>query len=177
MRQLKVIPATLLLGALLAGCGNDDSSTASPTEAATSGASASASRGETVLDGTYAKSVTVTDAKSAGIGDEDFLRSNFGDDGPTTISFKFEGNRWTLFVTPSGGAAEPGDVGSIKYDEHGDAVLTSESEGCPGCTYVYDWQLEGNQLTLTIVGHESSDPPEGLAIVRFVTEGVFASQS
>lgn len=177
MRQLKVIFAALLLGALLAGCGSDESTTLNPTEAATSGAPASASGGETVPDGTYAKSVTVTDAKTAGIRDEDFLRNNFGDDGSTTMSFKFEGDRWTLFVTPSGGAPEPGDLGSMKYDEHGDVVLTSESEGCPGCIHAYDWHLDGNQLTLTIVEHESSDPPEDLAIVRFVTEGVFASQS
>ena len=112
-----------------------------------------------------------------GITDKEFLRNNFGEDGKTTFVYKFAGDRWTLFVTPGGGAPEPGDGGPLTYDEQGDVVLTSESDGCRGCVYIYDWQLDGDVLTLTIVGHESSDGPEGLVVVRFVTEGVFMRQS
>ncbi len=56
-------------------------------------------------------------------------------------------------------------------------MLTSESDGCGACKYSYHWQLDGNALTLTIVGHESSDSPEDLALVRFVTEGVYTRQA
>ena len=55
--------------------------------------------------------------------------------------------------------------------------MTSESDGCPGCVYTYDWSLVGDELTLTLVGHESTDTPEDVVIVRFVTEGAFTRQT
>ena len=39
--------------------------------------------------------------------------------------------------------------------------MTSASDGCPGCVYTYDWALVGDELTLTLVGHESTDSPRG----------------
>jgi hypothetical protein len=172
MRQPKVTFAALLLAAVLAACGSDDSSKSDPAQPKESPTAAQASNGETIPDGSYAKTVTVADAEEAGITDQGFLGSNFGDDGSSTFTFKFGGDRWTQFVAPSDGAPEPGDLGSLTYDGNGDVVMTSESEGCPGCTFVYDWQLDGDELTLTIVEPESSDP-----IVRFVTEGQFVRQS
>jgi hypothetical protein len=177
MRHRHLILVALLLDALLLGCGDDDSHTAAPAEPASSPTSASASSAATIPDGTYAKSVTVADAKAVGITDEEFLSNNFGADGKTTLSYKFGADRWTEFVTPGGGAPEPGDGGPLTYDEQGHAVLTSESDGCGACIYVYDWQFDGNAVTLTIVGHESSDGPEDLALVRFVTAGVFTRQA
>ena len=64
----------------------------------------------------------------------------------------------------------------MTYDEQGNAVLTSESDGCGACVYTYDWQLDDDALTMTVVGHESSDGPEDLVLVRFVTEGVYTRQ-
>lgn len=177
MRHPHLILIGLLLEALLVGCGDDDSQTATPGEPASSVTSTSASSASTIPDGNYAKSVTVADAGAVDITDEEFLGNNFGEDGTTTFTYKFTGDRWTLFVTPGGGAPEPGDGGPLTYDEQGNAVLTSESEGCGACVYIYDWQFDGNALTLTIVGHESSDGPEGLAVVRFVSEGVYVSQA
>ena len=65
----------------------------------------------------------------------------------------------------------------MTYDEQGNAVLTSESDGCGACVYTFDWQLDDTKLTLTMVGHDSSDGPEDLVAVRFVTEGVYLRQS
>ncbi len=177
MRHPHLILVALLLEALLVGCGDDDSQTATPAQPANSATSAPASSAATIPDGDYARSVTVADARAIGITDEEFLSNNFGEDGSTTLTYKFGDDRWTLFVTPGGGAPEPGDGGPMTYDEQGNAVLTSESDGCGACIYIYDWQLDGNALTLTIVGHESSDGPEDLALVRFVTEGVYTLKS
>ena len=55
--------------------------------------------------------------------------------------------------------------------------MTSASDGCPGCVYTYDWSLDGEELTLTLVGHDSTDSPEDVVIVRFVTEGAFTRQA
>ena len=111
MRHLHLILAALLLEALLVGCGHDDSKTSASAEPASSATSAPASNAATIPDGNYAKSVTVADAKALGITDQGFLSSNFGEDGKTTLTYKFGGDRWTLFVTPGGGAPEPGDGG------------------------------------------------------------------
>ena len=176
MRHLHLILVAVLLEFLLVGC-DDDSKTASSAEPATAGSSAPAPPGSAIPDGTYAKSVTTADARARGITDQEFLRNNFGDNGKTTLTYKFADDRWTLFVTPGGGAPEPGDGGPMTYDEHGDAALTSESDGCGACVYTYDWQADDTKLTLTLVGHESSDGPQDLVMVRFVTEGVYTRQS
>ncbi len=176
MRHLHLIVAALLLEALLIGCGGDGTRTPASAEPATAASSLPAPSAASIPDGTYAKSVTVADARALGITDQEFLSNNFGQDGSTTLTYKFGGDRWTQFVTPGGGAPEPGDGGPMTYDQQGNAVLTSESDGCGACVYIYDWQLDGDQLDLTIVGHESSDGPEDLVLVRFVTEGVYTRQ-
>jgi hypothetical protein len=177
MRHLHIFLVVLLLEALLVGCGGDDSQTATPADSTVSASSAPARSGTTIPDGAYAKPVTVAEAKAMSITDEEFLHNNFGDDGTTTFTYKFADDRWTLFVTPGGGAPEPGDGGPLTYDEEGNAVLTSESEGCGACVYIFDWQLDDSKLTLTMVGHDSSDGPEDMVAVRFVTEGVYLRQS
>lgn len=172
MRALKITLAALPLAALLSGCGSEEPSKAGgePTKTASSTPAATT---KTIPDGDYQKSVTVADAKAAGITNEDFLQGNFAAGGATTLTFRFADGRWTLFVALSGGAPEPGDLGSLTYDEEGNAVMTSESEGCPGCVTAYKWQVDGSRLTLTLVEHNASDAPEDLAAVRFITEGVF----
>ncbi len=177
MHHLRLIIVSLLLETLLIGCGDDDSQTAGSGEPASSSASVPASSAPTIPDGIYAKSVTVADAEAVGITDEEFLSNNFGEDGETTLSYKFGDDRWTEFVAPSGGAPQPGDGGPMTYDQHGNVVLTSESDGCGACVYTYAWQLDADALTLTIVGHESSDGPEDLVLVSFVTAGVFTRQA
>ena len=109
-----------------------------------------------------------------GITDKGFL-SQLGEDGTTSFVYKFQGDRWTEFVVEE--VPEPGDLGTLEYDAKDDVVMTSESDGCPGCVYTYDWSLVGDELTLRLVGHESTDTPEDVVIVRFVTEGAFTRQS
>jgi hypothetical protein len=181
MRDLRPIVLVLLIGTVLVGCSDNSQSKATGGSAslpATSGgpstAAGSTSADTGIPDGNYAKTVTVAQAKAMGIKDQHFL-DQLGADGTTTFVFKFAGTRWTEFVVEE--VPEPGDGGTLKYDANKDVVMTSESEGCPGCVYTYDWSLGGDQLTLRLVGHDSTDTPEDVVIVRFVTEGAFARQS
>jgi hypothetical protein len=168
MRDPRPTALALLLLAALAGCGDDNPA---PTTPAVSSETADAAA--VIPDGSYAKTVTVDQAKAMGITDKSFLRQ-LGKDETTSFVYKFQGDRWTQFVVE--GAPEPGDLGPLEYDANDDVVMTSESDGCPGCVYSYDWSLDGDQLTLTLVGHDSTDTPEDVVIVRFITEGTFTRQ-
>lgn len=189
MPDLRSALTALLLVTVLAGCSDDTSSTATatggtastnttptPTSGEPSPATSSEPEdpGEVIPDGNYAKTVTVAEAKERGITDRGFLSDEFGEDGETSYVFKFAGDRWTIFVGNE--VPEPGDGGTLAYDAKDKIAITSESEGCPGCVYGYDWSLVGDELTLKLVGHESTDTPEGVVMVRFVTEGVFTRQ-
>ena len=168
MRDLRPTALALLMFAVLAGCGDDDPA---PTTPAVSSERADAAA--VIPDGSYAKTVTVDQAKAMGITDKSFLRQ-LGEDETTSFVYKFQGDRWTQFVVE--GAPEPGDLGPLEYDAKDDVVMTSESDGCPDCVYTYDWSLDGDKLTLTLVGHDSTDSPEDVVIVRFITEGTFTRQ-
>ena len=109
-----------------------------------------------------------------GITDQSFL-SELGKDGKTTYVLKFTGDRWTQFVVEE--VPELGDLGTLAYDAKGNVAMTSASDGCPGCVGIYDWSLVGDELTLKLVGHDSTDTPEEVVIARFVTEGAFTRQS
>ena len=181
MRSLRSTVLALLIGSVLVGCSDDptstttdaSASTTTPSEPSSATGSQPANAAEAIPDGNYAKTVTVAQAKSMGITDQGFLKE-LGKDGKTTYVIKFAGDRWTIFVVE--GAPEPGDLGTLAYDPNANVVMTSESEGCD-CIYAYDWSLVGDQLTLELVGHDSTDTPEGVVIVRFVTEGTFTRQS
>ena len=109
-----------------------------------------------IPDGSYAKTVTVAEAKAMGITDQSFLRQ-LGEDGKTSFVYKFQGDRWTEFVVEE--VPEPGDGGTLEYDANDDVVMTSESDGCPGCVYTYDWSLVGDELTLASSGTSPPTPP------------------
>jgi hypothetical protein len=100
-----------------------------------------------------------------------------GPDGETTFTLRFSGDGWSQLQTADAGP-EVGDFGSLAYDAEGNLVTTSENEGCPGCTYTYEWQLDDDddELTLTLVGNDSPDTPEDLLITRLVTEGTYVME-
>lgn len=181
MPDLRSALTALLLVTILVGCSDDTSSTAtdgstSPTTTPNDPSPASSEPekpGEAIPDGSYAKTVTVAEAREMGITDQGFL-NQFGKDGRTTYVLKFAGDRWTHFTVE--GVPEPGDLGTLAYDARDKVAMTSESDGCPGCVGTYDWSLVGDHLILKLVGHESTDTPEGVVIAGFVTEGVFTRQ-
>jgi len=172
MRDLRPPLLALLLGAALVGCRDDTAPTTTAPDAASSTAEP-VETSEVIPDGSYAKTATLAVAHAMGITDQAFLRA-LGDDGETSYVFKFAGDRWTVFVVED--VAEPGDYGTLEYDEEGLVSMTSESDGCPGCVGTYDWSLAGDELSLSIVGHESTDTPAEALTARFVTEGTFTRQ-
>ena len=183
MRHLKVTLAALLLTPLLAGCSDGSAAPSSvdrsePTTSPSTGPAATSTPtypGETIPDGTFSKTVTRADAQALGIREKELLRSELGGDGEVTYTYRFAGDRWTLFGDYDG-VPEVGDLGTLTYDSEGKVALTSEGEGCPGCVYTYEWRLNGNQLSMTLVGHDSTDRPDDLLAVRFVTEGSYTRQ-
>lgn len=180
MRRTEIALATLLIAPLLPACSGDDRaarasesrSSSTPLSSATEPAAASTptSTGETIPDGTYAKTVTRADTRRLGL-PRDKVAEVLDKDGEVAYSYRFAADRWTLIGTYDG-VPEIGDLGTLVYDED-TVALTSESDGCPGCVYTYDWQLNGKQLNMTIVGHDSTDGPEDLLVVRLVTEGAY----
>lgn len=182
MPDLRSALTAVMLVTVLAGCSDDTTSTAtggstSPTTTPNDPSPASSEPekpGEAIPDGSYAKTVTVAEAKEKGITDRGFL-NQFGKDGRTTLVLKIAGDRWTHFTVER--VPEPGDLGTLTYDAKDKVAMTSESDGCPGCVYTYDWSTSGDELSLSLFGHESTDTPEDVVIVRFVTEGAFTRQS
>lgn len=180
MRRTQIALATLLIATLLAGCSGDDraarasenrfSPTTSSSATEPAAASTPTSSGKTIPDGTYEKTVTRADTRRLGL-PKDKAAEALDKDGEVAYSYRFAGDRWTLIGTYDG-VPEVGDLGTLVYDED-TVALTSESDGCPGCVYTYDWQLSGEQLSMTIVGHDSTDGPEDLLVVRLVTEGAY----
>jgi hypothetical protein len=182
--QIALAAAPLLIAVLLAGCSGDghearasenpSSTTTSSSSAESSTASTPSFTGKTIPDGTYVKTVTRADTRSHGL-PKDKAAEVLDEDGEAEYSYQFAGDRWTLLGTYDG-VPDVGDLGTLTYDTEGNVALTSESDGCPGCVYTYDWKLNGKQLSMTIVGHDSTDGPEDLLVVRLVSSGDYTRQ-
>jgi hypothetical protein len=172
MRRTRLALITILFTApLLAGCGDDSSpgKAAAPDEEQTTGTS------DRIPAGDYSKVATLAEASELGLPDalaQEFL----GPDGETTFTLRFADDEWSQLQTEAAGP-EVGDFGSLAYDADGDLVTTSENEGCPGCMYTYAWELDGDELTLTLVDNDSPDTPEDLLVTRLVTEGTYVMES
>jgi len=185
MRSTQIALATLLVAPVLAGCRGDgpparaSENPSSPATSSTAPATPASTptpvhAGETIPGGTYARTVTRADTRRLGL-PKDKSAEVLDKDGEVAYSYRFAGDRWTLFGTYDG-VPEVGDLGTLTYDDEGNVAMTSASDGCPGCVYTYDWQLNGKQLNMTIVGHDSTDGPEDLLVVRLVTEGTYTRQ-
>lgn len=93
----------------------------------------------------------------------------FAPDGTLSVVFKFADGAWTQFGNYDGGTMQPGDGGTYRYDEAGDLVLTTASDGS---TTKFSWEVTGDRLSLRMldVGATSSGD---LAITRMMTEGQY----
>ena len=95
-----------------------------------------------------------------------------GRDGELPVLLQVIGDFWSITVTDDSGATDVGDLGSLTYEDDDRVVMTSDSEGCPGCVLTVTWSLEGDRLTLVMTPDTTATPLE-----RLVLEGVFRTVS
>ena len=171
MKRIAVIAITLLA---LAGCASGEAAESakgeSPASESTSPSPSSASAdapsdawtGEVLPDSTWTKTVTLKQAKKVEVPQAE-VPSNFGEDGLMPLTLVFESDSWAIMVADDQGVDEPGDVGTLTYDDRGRLVTTSNSEGCPGCVVTLRWKVVGDTLTIAMV-EKSGDPLEELVL-------------
>jgi hypothetical protein len=170
-----------LAAVLLAGCGEQTSSSGAGSDATSStttssGASATdtpspAWTGAVIPDGTYTKTRTTADAKRLGI-PMDRATKILGDDGEFHTELKIAGDAWAEFGDDDG-PMTLGDEGTATYDAQGHWVNTSNSIGCPGCVQTFKWSLNGERLTLTMIDTTEAGDPVGVLVSRLVMEGTW----
>ena len=171
MKRIAFVAITLFA---LAGCAsgeaaesakgdNSASESTSPSPSSESAdAPSDAWAGEVLPDSTWTKTVTLKQAKKAGVPQAE-VPPNFGEDGLMPLTFVFESDSWAIMVVNDDGAAEPGDLGTLTYDDQGRLVTTSNSEGCPGCVITLRWEVVRDTLTIATV-EKSGDPLEKLIL-------------
>jgi hypothetical protein len=93
----------------------------------------------------------------------------FAPDGTMTTVVKFGETAWTQFANYGGGAQQPGDAGTYRYDEDGNLLLTTSSDGS---SIRFAWTVSADTLTLRMLGVPATTSGE-LAVVRMMTEGAY----
>jgi TRAP-type C4-dicarboxylate transport system substrate-binding protein len=166
----------LTLVLLLAACSGDDTSspnttaipdnpgatstTATTTSASTSGTTTSEPAIDRIPDGRYSRVATVEEGAAHGL-DVELISAVAGADGELPTTFVFEGDQWKVLNTNDAGVEEVGDLGTTAYQD-GQLLLTNNH----GKTLVYDWSIDGDRLTLTLMPGADDDE-------IFVTDGEF----
>jgi len=168
---MKRLAATVVLF-LLAGCASGQATTGAadqePTQPASSpavtepGPTGAASDGPTIPNSSWSKELTATQGRRAGMQHAD-IRLQFGQDGRLPLTFQFLDGTWSIVVTNDSGVDEMGDLGTLEYDDRGRMLMTSNSEGCPGCVSTMAWTIRRDRLRLESVGAlPGGDPMERL---------------
>lgn len=139
-----------------------------PPPAASSTLTPTAASDRIPMGVSWQRTITAADAKRFSVTQApDELE--FAPDGTLTTVFKFGESAWTQFANYGGGAQQPGDAGTYRYDEDGNLLLTTSSDGS---TTRYAWTISTDTLTLRMLGVPSA-PSDELAITRMMTEGVY----
>lgn len=182
MKPVRQISALIAVCALLAACaqasGSEDErapSSEDPTQSdedsTAEGLPGTAPDGSAIPDGTWVKTSTVADAQVLGI-PKHVYREFLGADGEERIVLRIDGADYAE-LQDEGGALTVGDQGTAGYDADGNWVTTSRSEGCPDCRAVFEWTLDGDDLTLTMVDIVTSEDPVDVLVSRLVMEGTY----
>jgi hypothetical protein len=170
---------------VLGACGGDDdmastteasggsgaASTAAPT---TEGAAGPGAAGDAAAlpQGTFERVVGRDEAVAAGF-DAALVDEILGADGTTTFTFKMEGDRWVQFQT-DGAEVMPGDGGNQHIDDDGHLVQVSDGANSLGATFVLDWSIDGDTLTMTCLSGCTRSEDEG---ANLVVEGTWQATS
>lgn len=93
----------------------------------------------------------------------------FAPDGTLDLILKFGEDTWTQFANYNGGAQQPGDAGTYRYDDAGNLLLTTSSDGS---TSTFSWKIAEGVLTLRMLGVGPTSSGE-LAIARMMSEGEY----
>ncbi len=127
--------------------------------------------GPTVPNSSWTKELSAAQGRRAGMGRADILH-HFEQDGRLPLSLELLDGSWSISVTNDAGVREPGDVGTFEYDDQGRLVMTSYSEGCPGCVSTLAWSLRGESLSLEPVG----PLPGGEPLERLIMGGTWTRE-
>lgn len=179
--QALQLPAVALAAALLVGCGTEvaDPAGARTSEGRDDGGTtetAQASDGATIPDGTWVKSFNLKDARRLGI-PAPLARRGMPSDGENYSELRFDGASFAQFSEDGDAGRGLGDGGTVDYDDEGNVVLTSASEGCRGCWVKSRWTVDGDELTLEVVDFGNTDEsPVELLVGRLMMEGTFVRQ-
>jgi len=161
---------------LATGCTSDDEPVVKPaasseTRTASADPTATAAAAGTVLpNGKWSKIATLAQLRKLGVTRKGMRE--LGRDGELPVLLQVIGDFWSITVTDDSGATDVGDLGSLTYEDDDRVVMTSDSEGCPGCVLTVTWSLEGDRLTLVMTPDTTATPLE-----RLVLEGVFRTVS
>lgn len=169
MRIARTATALAATVVLLAACAEESGSTgvADPPAADSSPTTAQEWAGETIPDGTYARTATMADVERLGL-PKDRAREFLGKDGESHYELRIEADDWAQFGDFEDAAMTQGDGGTATYDAEGNWVVTSP--GC-GCVSTMGWQFDEDQLTLKMLDTTESGDPVELLIARLVMEG------
>jgi hypothetical protein len=180
MRIPRFTGTALAVGLLLSACSGAGSdaeraageSPAAPSPSRSDGLADTAPDGSAIPDGTWAMTKTTADARRLGIPKRLDVEL-FGKDGKSRLALRIEGSEWAHFVEDKDDTMALGDQGTGGYDEDGNWVTTSHSEGCPGCVATLEWSVEGDSLTVAFLDVETTSEPLDHQIARLAVEGTY----
>lgn len=159
---------------LVTGCGaqeaDPDPTTSTPEPAATT--STARWTGETIPDGTYAKTSTMKDVNRLGI-PRRHAQDYLGKDGELHVELVLKGDSFAQLGDDDGEVMVQGDGGASTYDADGNWVTTSNSSGCPGCIATWAWSHNSDTLTLELIDTTEAGDPLDLLISRLIYEGTY----
>jgi TRAP-type transport system periplasmic protein len=162
-RVLTFLAAALLVLAVV-GCGesSDDVGGVAVEAASTTEPSATTAPATKYAEivGTYTRTATVEQGRSAGADDE-FIETALAPDG---LEIKLEllaDESWNLLMDNCHcDVFERGDFGTYTFDDEGRLVATSENTESRGWSAVIEWELDGDVLTFASAdGYRGEDGP------------------
>lgn len=153
---------------VLAGCSANTQGTNTDPPATTTSVPTAGS----IPLGTYVK-VDSREALVASGVDERLIEDLFGAGEQFRYSLKLDGTRWSHFFSVDGSPDELGDLGTYAYDQ-GLWVTTSESEDASGAVIAFEWDFDGEALTIQVDwDHSSAAPKEQRESDSMVLNGTY----
>lgn len=172
MRAVQIAAPVAAL-VVLAGCAGQPQATSSaptPTSTIAQTAAPTGNSAGIPTGSVWKKTLTEADRKTFGV-----LASTkemqWAPDHTLTVVYKFGDGTWTQFGNYDGGPLTPGEGGTLSYVADNELELTSTAAKV---TYRFRYDIDGNTLTLTMLGNPTEDPD--ISIVRMMFEGTYTRE-